>query len=132
MEEAVVKQGAIYLQLQQTFGKRWKRFWAVLYRAGPASAARLELHEGSERPRRAEGGRRLVRLSDCVHVAEAVGTDGAACPKDTVPFLLDTTHRRFLLAAEGAQAAEWIRCLCELAFPVRAPGTDSDPLGGWD
>ncbi|NWZ42632.1 DOK2 protein, partial [Brachypodius atriceps] len=116
MEEAVVKQGGIYLQLQQTFGKKWKKFWAVLYRESSRSTARLELLEGSERPRRAEGGRRLVRLSDCVHVAEAAA-EGTACPKDTVPFLLDTTERRFLLAADGPEAAEWIRRLCELAFP---------------
>ncbi|XP_066062323.1 docking protein 2 [Chamaea fasciata] len=116
MEEAVVKQGGIYLQLQQTFGKKWKRFWAVLYREGPRSSARLELLEGSERPRRAEGGRRLVRLRDCVQVAEA-GAEGTACPRDTVPFLLDTAERRLLLAAEPAEAAEWIQRLCELAFP---------------
>ncbi|CAN8205874.1 unnamed protein product [Coccothraustes coccothraustes] len=115
MEEAVVKQGWLHLQLQQTFGKKWKKLWAVLYRESSCSTARLELLEGPERPRRAEGGRRLVRLSDCVHVAEAGGD--ASCPKDTVPFLLETTERRFLLAADGAEAAEWIQRLCELAFP---------------
>ncbi|NXH44156.1 DOK2 protein, partial [Dicaeum eximium] len=112
---AVVKQGAMYLQLQQTFGKKWKKFWAVLYRDSSCSTARLELLEGSERPRKAEAARRLVRLSDCVHVAEAGGD--ATCPKDTVPFLLETTERRFLLAADGAEAAEWVQRLCELAFP---------------
>ncbi|XP_039572196.1 docking protein 2 isoform X1 [Passer montanus] len=115
MDEAVVKQGGMFLQLQQTFGKKWKKFWAVLYRESSCSTARLELLEGPERPRKAEGSRRLVRLSDCVHVAE-VGGD-ATCPKDTVPFLLETTERRFLLAADGAEAAEWIQRLCELAFP---------------
>ncbi|NXD57638.1 DOK2 protein, partial [Corvus moneduloides] len=118
MEEPVVKQGGIYLQLQQTFGKKWKKFWGVLYRESSCSTARLELLEGSgpaERLRKAEGGRRLVRLSDCVHVAEAGGD--ATCPKDTVPFLLETTDRRFLLAADSAEAADWIQRLCELAFP---------------
>ncbi|XP_071435174.1 docking protein 2 isoform X2 [Pithys albifrons albifrons] len=118
MEEAVVKQGGIYLQLQQTFGKKWKKFWGVLYRESSCSTARLELLEGSgpgEKPRKAEGNKRLVRLSDCVHVAE-VGGD-ATCPKDTVPFLLETTDRRFLLAADTAEAADWIQRLCELAFP---------------
>ncbi|NXH60132.1 DOK2 protein, partial [Rhabdornis inornatus] len=95
--------------------QKWKRFWAVLYRDSSRSTARLELQEGAERARRAEPGRRLVRLSDCVHVAEAGGD--ATCPKDTVPFLLETTERRFLLAADGAEAAEWIQRLCELAFP---------------
>ncbi|NXU93937.1 DOK2 protein, partial [Xiphorhynchus elegans] len=118
MEEAVVKQGAIYLQLQQTFGKKWKKFWGVLYRESSCSTARLELLEGSgpgEKPRKAEGNKRLVRLSDCVHVAEAGGD--ATCPKDTVPFLLETTDRRFLLAADTTEAADWIQRLCELAFP---------------
>ncbi|XP_064493933.1 docking protein 2 [Pseudopipra pipra] len=118
MEEAVVKQGGIYLQLQQTFGKKWKRFWGVLYRESSCSTARLELLEGSgpgEKARKGEGSKRLVRLSDCVHVAEAGGD--ATCPKDTVPFLLETTDRRFLLAADGAEAADWIQRLCELAFP---------------
>ncbi|NXL73913.1 DOK2 protein, partial [Leptocoma aspasia] len=95
--------------------QKWKKFWAVLYRDSPCSTARLELLEASERPRKAEAARRLVRLSDCVHVAEAGGD--ATCPKDTVPFLLETTDRRFLLAADGAEAAEWIQRLCELAFP---------------
>ncbi|NXH34524.1 DOK2 protein, partial [Myiagra hebetior] len=100
--------------------QKWKKFWGVLYRESSCSTARLELLEGSgpvaaERPRKAEGGRRLVRLSDCVHVAEAGGD--ASCPKDTVPFLLETTERRFLLAADGAEAADWIQRLCELAFP---------------
>ncbi|NXM45674.1 DOK2 protein, partial [Gymnorhina tibicen] len=100
--------------------QKWKKFWGVLYRESSCSTARLELLEGSgpaaaERPRKAEGGRRLVRLSDCVHVAEAGGD--ATCPKDTVPFLLETTDRRFLLAADAAEAADWIRRLCELAFP---------------
>ncbi|NWW27620.1 DOK2 protein, partial [Falcunculus frontatus] len=100
--------------------QKWKKFWGVLYRESSCSSARLELLEGSgpvaaERPRKAESGRRLVRLSDCVHVAEA-GID-ATCPKDTVPFLLETTERRFLLAADSAEAADWIQRLCELAFP---------------
>ncbi|NXG10013.1 DOK2 protein, partial [Sakesphorus luctuosus] len=98
--------------------QKWKKFWGVLYRESSCSTARLELLEGSgqgEKPRKAEGNKRLVRLSDCVHVAE-VGGD-ATCPKDTVPFLLETTDRRFLLAADTAEAADWIQRLCELAFP---------------
>ncbi|NWS76461.1 DOK2 protein, partial [Crotophaga sulcirostris] len=120
MEEAVVKQGGLYLQLQQTFGKKWKKFWGVLYRESSCSIARLELFEGSgppatEKLRKSEGSKRLVKLSDCVHVAEASGDAG--CPKDTVPFLLETTDKRYLLAADGAEVASWIQKLCELAFP---------------
>ncbi|NXI70872.1 DOK2 protein, partial [Anseranas semipalmata] len=120
MEEAVVKQGALYLQLQQTFGKKWKKFWGVLYRESSCSTARLELFEGSAPPaadklRKGEGSRRLVKLSDCVHVAEASGD--ASCPKETVPFLLETTDKRYLLAAESTEVAAWVLKLCELAFP---------------
>ncbi|NXS68940.1 DOK2 protein, partial [Pandion haliaetus] len=120
MEEAVVKQGVLYLQLQQTFGKKWRKFWGVLYRESSCSTARLELFEGSALPaaeklRKGEGSKRLVKLSDCVHVAEASGDYG--CPKETIPFLLETTDKRYLLAADGTEAADWIQKLCELAFP---------------
>ncbi|NWS59430.1 DOK2 protein, partial [Chunga burmeisteri] len=120
MEEAVVKQGVLYLQLQQTFGKKWKKFWGILYRESSCSTARLELSEGSapqaaEKLRKGEGSKRLVKLSDCVHVAEVSGDAG--CPKETIPFLLETTDKRYLLAADGTETADWIQKLCELAFP---------------
>ncbi|XP_031458096.1 docking protein 2 [Phasianus colchicus] len=115
MEEAVVKQGVLHLQLQQTFGKKWKKYWGVLYRETPCSTARLELFESADKPRKGESSRRLVKLSDCVHVAEAGGEAG--CPKATAPFLLETTEKRYLLAAEGGEAEGWVRRLCQLAFP---------------
>ncbi|NXW51972.1 DOK2 protein, partial [Nyctiprogne leucopyga] len=100
--------------------QKWKKFWGVLYRESSCSTARLELLEGSaplaaEKLRKGEGSKRLVKLSDCVHVAEASGD--ANCPKETVPFLLETTEKRFLLAADGTEVAGWIQKLCELAFP---------------
>ncbi|NXX95818.1 DOK2 protein, partial [Centropus bengalensis] len=98
--------------------QKWKKFWGVLYRESSCSVSRLELFEGSappERLRKGEGSKRLVKLSDCVHVAEASGDSG--CPKDTVPFLLETTDKRYLLAADGTEAAGWVQKLCELAFP---------------
>ncbi|NXP46139.1 DOK2 protein, partial [Heliornis fulica] len=132
MEESVVKQGVLYLQLQQTFGKKWKKFWGILYRESSCSTARLELFEGSAPPaaeklRKGEGSRRLVKLSDCVHVAEASGDAG--CPKETVPFLLETTDKRYLLAADGTEAAGWIQKLCELAFPVCARQGEEQAAG---
>ncbi|NWX16694.1 DOK2 protein, partial [Aegotheles bennettii] len=100
--------------------QKWKKFWGVLYRESSCSTARLELFEGSappapERLRRGEGSKRVVKLSDCVHVAESSGDTG--CPRDTVPFLLETTDKRYLLAADGSEVASWIQKLCELAFP---------------
>ena len=103
--------------------QKWRKFWGILYRESSCSTARLELFEGSvppaaEKLRKGEGGKRLVKLSDCVHVAEASGDAG--CPKETVPFLLETTEKRYLLAADGSETPGWIQKLCELAFPVRA------------
>ncbi|XP_003642597.5 docking protein 2 isoform X1 [Gallus gallus] len=115
MEEVVVKQGVLHLQLQQTFGKKWKKYWGVLYRESSCSTARLELFESADKPRKGESSRRLVRLSDCVHVAEVGGEAG--CPRATAPFLLETTEKRYLLAAEGGEVEEWVRRLCQLAFP---------------
>ncbi|XP_053125870.1 docking protein 2 [Hemicordylus capensis] len=119
MEEEVVKKGLLYLQQQQTFGKKWRKFWGVLYKECACSPARLELLEGSgppsmEKSKKGEGGRRLIKLSDCVHVAKA--SEDASSPKETTPFLLETTEKGFLLAAERAEAADWILELCEHAF----------------
>uniref|UniRef100_A0A8C4VA71 Docking protein 2 n=1 Tax=Falco tinnunculus TaxID=100819 RepID=A0A8C4VA71_FALTI len=109
-------------------GPKWKKFWGVLYRESSCSTARLELFEGSvplaaEKLRKGEGSKRLVKLSDCVHVVEASGDTG--CPKETIPFLLETTEKRYLLATDGPEVADWIQKLCELAFPVCKDGQQS-------
>ncbi|CAM4684022.1 unnamed protein product [Lepidochelys olivacea] len=137
MDEVVVKQGLLYLQQQQTFGKKWRKFWATLYQESSCSCAHLELFEGSgpptsEKPKKAESGKKLIKLSNCVHVAEANGDTSS--PKETVPFILETTDKRYLLAAESTEVANWVLTLCDLAF-VRsrderkaAVGKDSHPI----
>ncbi|XP_028920481.1 docking protein 2 [Ornithorhynchus anatinus] len=117
MDEVAVKQGFLYLQQQQTFGKKWKRFWAVLYGESGSSSARLELQEGPEKARRGEAARRVIRLSDCVKVAEAGGEAGS--PRDTSPFLLETTERLSLLAAPSLECGDWLQAICRLAFPMQ-------------
>lgn len=59
------------------------------------------------------GERRVIRLADCVSVLPA---DGESCPKDTCAFLLTTTERSHLLAAQHRQ--EWMGPICQLAFQV--------------
>uniref|UniRef100_A0A8C8A7T6 Docking protein 2 n=1 Tax=Otus sunia TaxID=257818 RepID=A0A8C8A7T6_9STRI len=113
------RQGIAFLQ-QGSCHHKWRKFWGILYRESSCSTARLELFEGSAPPaaeklRKGEGSKRLVKLSDCVHVAEVSGDAG--CPKETVPFLLETTDKRYLLATDGTEVADWIQKLCELAFP---------------
>ncbi|XP_006778450.1 PREDICTED: docking protein 2 [Myotis davidii] len=115
MEDVAVKQGFLYLQQQQTFGKKWRRFGAVLYGQSGCALARLELQEGPEKPRRGEAARRVIRLSDCLRVAEASGE--ASGPRDTSTFFLETKERLYLLAAPTAERSNWMQAICLLAFP---------------
>uniref|UniRef100_A0A8C2P268 Docking protein 2 n=1 Tax=Capra hircus TaxID=9925 RepID=A0A8C2P268_CAPHI len=115
MEGVVVKQGFLYLQQQQTFGKKWRRFGAALYGGSGCALARLELQEGSEKSRRGEAPRRVIRLNDCLRVSEASGE--ASSPRDTSTFFLETTERLYLLAAPTAERGDWIQAICLLAFP---------------
>ncbi|XP_036306295.1 docking protein 2 [Pipistrellus kuhlii] len=115
MEDVVVKQGFLYLQQQQTFGKKWRRFGAMLYGQSGCALARLELQEGPEKPRRGEAARRVIRLSDCLRVTEAGGE--ASSPRDTSAFFLETRERLYLLAAPTAERGPWMQAICLLAFP---------------
>ncbi|XP_058145806.1 docking protein 2 [Dasypus novemcinctus] len=110
MGEVAVKQGSLYLQQQQTFGKKWRRFWAVLYGESGCASARLELQEGPEKP-----ARRVIRLGDCLRVAEAGGE--ASSPRDTSAFVLETRERPCLLAAPTGECGDWVQAICLLAFP---------------
>ncbi|KAF6093406.1 docking protein 2 [Phyllostomus discolor] len=110
-----VKQGFLYLQQQQTFGKKWRRFGATLYGQSGCALARLELQEGPEKSRRGEAARRVIRLSDCLRVTEASGE--ASSPKDTSAFFLETKERLYLLAAPTAERSDWVQAICLLAFP---------------
>ncbi|KAL1781093.1 docking protein 2 [Sigmodon hispidus] len=120
--EPVVKQGALHLQQQQTFGKKWRRFTAVLYGESGCALARLELQDGPEKTRR-EATRKVVRLSDCLRVAEA-GSE-ASSPRDTSAFILETKERLYLLAAPAGECSDWIQAICLLAFP----GQRKEPPG---
>ncbi|XP_053321497.1 docking protein 2 [Spea bombifrons] len=116
MEGSIVKQGSLYFQHQQRFGKKWKKVWAVLHRPASSGVARLEMHEGSQPP---ESGRKLecwklIQLSDCVSLSERGGENS---PKDTRAFSIETAQRVFLLASETSEQPCWVRELCALAFP---------------
>ncbi|TEA24317.1 hypothetical protein DBR06_SOUSAS4410015 [Sousa chinensis] len=115
MEDVAVKQGFLYLHQQQTFGKKWRRFGAALYGGSGCALARLELQEGPEKPRRGEAPRKIIRLSDCLRVAEAGGE--VSSPRDTSTFFLETTERLYALAAPTAERGDWIQAICLLAFP---------------
>ncbi|KAG8518163.1 Docking protein 2 [Galemys pyrenaicus] len=95
--------------------QKWRRFGAVLYGESGCSLARLELQEGPEKPRRGEASRKVIRLSDCLRVAEAGGEAGS--PRDTSPFFLETKERQYLLAAPAGERGDWMQAICLLAFP---------------
>ncbi|KAL1784116.1 docking protein 3 [Sigmodon hispidus] len=128
--ETPVKDGVLYQQ-HMKFGKKyWRKVWALLYAGGPSGVARLEswdVREGGLGPagdrstgpgRRGE--RRVIRLADCVSV---LPVDGESCPRDTGAFLITTTERSHLLAAQHRQS--WMGPICQLAFPLRNPQNES-------
>uniref|UniRef100_A0A8C5G215 Docking protein 2-like n=1 Tax=Gouania willdenowi TaxID=441366 RepID=A0A8C5G215_GOUWI len=115
MDEDISKQGALFLQ-QGRFGKKWKRVWVVLYRDSSSSVSRLEFFECKDdrMPRKLQEHKKVVRLSDCIRVSE-VELDG--CPRNTFPFLLETTDKIFVFATDRQQLEDWTQRLCEIAFP---------------
>nr|XP_008541866.1 PREDICTED: docking protein 3 [Equus przewalskii] len=128
--ETPVKDGILYQQHVKFGKKSWRKVWGLLYAGGPSGVARLESWEvrdgglGPAGDRSAgpgrRGERRVIRLADCVSVLPA---DGESCPRDTGAFLLTTTERSHLLAAQHRQT--WMDPICQLAFP----GTGECPSG---
>ncbi|CAK6983192.1 docking protein 2-like [Scomber scombrus] len=122
MEEDIRKQGMLFIQ-QQRFGK-WKRVWCVLYRESTCSISRLEyfeckdggtLEKNDKNLRKQQEHKKVIRLADCIRVSE-VEMDG--CPRDTGPFLVETTEKIYVFAAERQQLDDWTHKLCEIAFPM--------------
>lgn len=111
-----ISDGSHLASTWHTWAQKWRRFAAVLYGESGCALARLELQDVPEKTRR-EATRKVVRLSDCLRVAE-VGSE-ASSPRDTSAFILETKERLYLLAAPSAERSDWIQAICLLAFPVR-------------
>ncbi|XP_037535915.1 docking protein 2-like [Nematolebias whitei] len=123
MEEDIKKQGTLFLQ-QQRFGKKWKRVWCMLFRDSSCSISRLEFFEckdgsnvekNDKSLRKQQENKKVIRLSDCIRVTE-VEMDG--CPRDTGSFLVETTEKIYVFAADRNQLDDWTHKLCEMAFPM--------------
>ncbi|XP_054895788.1 docking protein 2 [Poeciliopsis prolifica] len=123
MEEDIRKQGMLFLQ-QQRFGKKWKRVWCVLYRDSSCSISRMEFFEckdggnvekNDKTLRKQQESKKVIRLADCIRVSEAE-VDGV--PRDTGAFLVETTEKIFVFAADRNQLDDWTHRLCEVAFPM--------------
>uniref|UniRef100_A0A3P9LB83 Docking protein 2 n=1 Tax=Oryzias latipes TaxID=8090 RepID=A0A3P9LB83_ORYLA len=123
MEDDIRKQGMLFLQ-QQRFGKKWRKVWCVLYRESSCSISRLEFYEckdggnmekNDKNLRKQLDHKKVIRLADCIRVTE-VEMEG--CPKDTRSFLIETTEKIFVFAADRSQLDDWTHKLCETAFPM--------------
>ncbi|KAJ8286774.1 hypothetical protein GJAV_G00043150 [Gymnothorax javanicus] len=120
MEEDVRKRGILYLQ-QQKFGKKWKKVWSLVYGDSGCSVSRMELFdhqdaaEQTERKRSKRKSKKVIRLSELVRV---VTEKVPGSPQGCGSFLVETTEKSFLFAAEMAELEDWIQTLCETAFPM--------------
>ncbi|XP_013878247.1 docking protein 2 [Austrofundulus limnaeus] len=123
MEEDIRKKGMLFLQ-QQRFGKKWKRVWCHLYRDSSCSISRMEFFEckdgasvekNDKTLRKQQEHKKVIRMSDCIRVTE-VEMDG--CPRDTGSFLVETTEKIYVFAADRSQLDDWTHKLCEIAFPM--------------
>ncbi|MBN3293142.1 DOK2 protein, partial [Polypterus senegalus] len=60
--------------------------------------------------------KKVIKLNDCIRVTD-IEMDG--CPKESIPFLVETTEKLYVFAAEGSEMEDWVQTLCELAFPMK-------------
>ncbi|XP_043836236.1 docking protein 3 [Dromiciops gliroides] len=125
-QETPLKDGLLYQQHVKFGKKSWRKVWAFLYADGPSGVARLEswdVRDGGAGPAgdKPTGRRGVIRLADCVSVLPA---DGESCPRDTTAFLLTTTERSHMLAAQHRHT--WMAHICHLAFPS-VNGSTSGP-----
>ncbi|TRY74268.1 hypothetical protein DNTS_000462 [Danionella cerebrum] len=122
MEEDIIKRGILYFQ-QQRFGKKWRKVWSVLYQENSCSISRLEFFEFkdwasnvTEKANRKQDNKKVIKLSDCIRVSEV---DVEGCPREFRPFLVETTDKTYVFAAEMGDLEDWIQKLCETAFRMK-------------
>uniref|UniRef100_A0A672SS89 PH domain-containing protein n=1 Tax=Sinocyclocheilus grahami TaxID=75366 RepID=A0A672SS89_SINGR len=77
------------------------------------SVSRLELKQGSSK--RKPDYKQVIRLRECIQISEREIAD---CPKDCAAFYLETSDKVYMFAAQRSELKDWIKSLCEQAFPV--------------
>ncbi|XP_016328539.1 docking protein 3-like [Sinocyclocheilus anshuiensis] len=100
--------------------QRWRKVWCVLVAESRRSVSRLELYErkhssikqGSSK--RKPDYKQVIRLRECIQISER---EIAACPKDCAAFYLETSDKVYVFAAQRSEVKDWIKSLCEQAFP---------------
>ncbi|CAM4730298.1 unnamed protein product [Leuciscus chuanchicus] len=119
MEEDIRRKGTLYFH-QQRFGKRWRKVWCVVVAEGRRNVARLELYEHKHssikqgHTKRKPDYKQVIRLRECIRISESEMADR---PKDCAAFLLETSDKLYVFASHLSEVKDWIRSLCEQAFP---------------
>ncbi|XP_039534155.1 docking protein 6 [Pimephales promelas] len=124
MDEDIRRKGTLYFH-QQRFGKRWRKVWCVVVAEGRRNIARLELYEHKHSSikqssikqgsaKRKPDYKQVIRLRECIRISECEMADR---PKDCAAFLLETSDKLYFFASHHSEVKDWIRSLCEQAFP---------------
>ncbi|KPP70256.1 hypothetical protein Z043_110929 [Scleropages formosus] len=105
--------------------QKWKKVWSIIYRESSCSVSRMEFFEfkdsgaanaeKADRTLRKQENKKVIKLRDCIRVSEV---QVESCPRDCQPFLVETTEKIFLFAAENSELEGWTQALCEIAFPM--------------
>lgn len=87
---------------------------------GRRNVARLELYEHKhssikQGSKRKPDYKQVIRLRECIRISESEMADR---PKECAAFLLETSDKLYVFASHHTEVKDWIRSLCEQAFPV--------------
>ncbi|KAL4609295.1 docking protein 2, partial [Arapaima gigas] len=96
--------------------QKWKWIWSVVYGGSGSSSARMEYSYKVGTAGGCLEQKTVLRLRNCIRVRKANAT---SCPEGWAPFLVETDEKLFVFAAWVSELEDWIRTLCETAFPVR-------------
>ncbi|KAG9460513.1 hypothetical protein GDO78_021352, partial [Eleutherodactylus coqui] len=95
----------------------------LLYPDSQFGVARLEIYDwkdgtlaGEKIYARRAADRKVVRLTECIHVAPAPTESGYK--ENMAAFIIETSDKTMLLSAERPLCDEWVQRLSEVAFPV--------------
>lgn len=86
---------------------------------GRRNVARLELYEHKhssikQGSKRKPDYKQVIRLRECIRISESEMADR---PKECAAFLLETSDKLYVFASHHTEVKDWIRSLCEQAFP---------------
>ncbi|KAI4794247.1 hypothetical protein KUCAC02_032174, partial [Chaenocephalus aceratus] len=82
-----------------------------IHEKAPVSISRLEFFECKDGGSVEKSDKTLRKQQE----HKKVEVDG--CPRDTEPFLIETTEKIYVFASERLQLEDWTHKLCEIAFP---------------